>query len=39
MEAETDKVVEKDYLNLLDILDEIGEEEEINCFNGLDLFV
>ena len=30
MEAEHDKVAEKDYLDLLDIATEVGEEEEDN---------
>ena len=30
MEAENDKVAKKDYLDLLDIAAEVGEEEEDN---------
>ena len=37
MQAETDKVAEKDYLDLLDISAEFGEEGIINYSNGLDL--
>ena len=32
MEAETDKVAESDYLDLLEILIEVGEEEENQLF-------
>ena len=32
MQAETDKVAEKDYLDLLDILAEFGEEEDNQLF-------
>ena len=32
MQAETDKVVEKDYLDLLDILVEFDEEEDNQFF-------
>ena len=32
MQAETDKVVEKDYLDLLDISVEFGEEEDNQLF-------
>ena len=32
MQAETDKVTEKDYLDLLDILAEFGEEEDNQLF-------
>ena len=39
MEAETDKVAENNFLDLLEISAEFGEEEEINYFNGLDLSI
>ena len=32
MEVEHDKVVEKDYLDLLDIATEVGEEEDNQLF-------
>ena len=32
METENDRVVEKDYLDLLDILAEVGEEEDNQLF-------
>ena len=32
MEGENDRVVEKDYLDLLDILAEVGEEEDNQLF-------
>ena len=32
MQAETDKVAEKNYLNLLDISAEFGEEEDNQLF-------
>ena len=32
MEVENDKVIEKDYLDLLDILVEVGEEENNQLF-------
>ena len=32
MEAEHDKVAEKDYLDLLDITTEVGEEEDNQLF-------
>ena len=32
MEAETDKVVENNFLDLLEILSEFGEEEENQLF-------
>ena len=39
MQGEIDKVVEKDYLDLLDISVEFGEEKDINYSNGLDLSI
>ena len=39
MQVETDKVVENDYLDLLDILAEFGEEEDNQLFHGLDLSI
>ena len=39
MEAEHDKVAKKDYLDLLDIATEVGEEKDNQLFNELDLFV
>ena len=39
MQAETDKVAKKDYLDLLDISVEFGEEGIINYSNGLDLSI
>ena len=32
MEAEQDKVAEKDYLDLLDIIAKVGEEEDNQLF-------
>ena len=32
MEAKNDKVAKKDYLNLLDITTEVGEEEDNQLF-------
>lgn len=39
MEVENDKVVEKDYIDLLDISTEVGQEKDNQLFNELDLFV
>ena len=39
MQAETDKVAKKDYLDLLHISVEFGEEGIINYSNGLDLSI
>ena len=38
MEAEHDRVVEKDYLNLLDIASEVGEEEDNQLFQWVSSF-
>ncbi|KAL6321979.1 hypothetical protein AAG906_035897 [Vitis piasezkii] len=38
MVPENDRVAEKDYLDLLDILAEVGEEEDNQLFHGLGLY-
>ena len=39
MQAETDKVGEKDYLDLLNISTEFGEEEDNQLFQWLDISI
>ena len=39
MEAETNKVAENSFLDLLEILDELVNKTRINYFNGLDLSI
>ena len=39
MEAETNKVVKNNFLDLLEISAEFGEKKRINYFNGLDLSI